>query len=71
VDSLKLVNYTRLENVHNVRKQIFVVYYAAVICTIIKGKEQIRVCVCRYDLEIMHIFQAHVCNYISTKKTKQ
>ena len=34
VDSLKLVNYTRIEDAHKVRKKIFVFYYSAVICTI-------------------------------------
>jgi len=50
VDSLKLLNYTRIENAHKVRKKmIFVLFYVAVICTITKGKEQIRACVSRYD----------------------
>jgi len=42
VDSLKLVNYPRIENAHKIRKKIFVFYYVAIICTITKGKEQIR-----------------------------
>jgi len=49
VDSLKLVNYTRIENPHKVRKKIFVFYYVAGIRTITKRKEQIRACVSRYD----------------------
>jgi len=40
VDSLKLVNYTRIENAHKVRKKIFVFYYVVVICTITKGKNR-------------------------------
>jgi len=47
VDSLKLVNYTRIENAHKVRKKIFV-FYVVVICTITKEKEQIRACVSHY-----------------------
>jgi len=31
--SLKLVNYTRIENAHKVRKKNFVFYCVAVICT--------------------------------------
>jgi len=49
VDSLKLVNYTRIENVHKVRKKTFAFYFVAVLCTITKGKEQIWACVSRYD----------------------
>jgi len=49
VDSLKLVNYTRIEDAHKVRKKIFVSYYVTVICTINKQKEQIRACVSDYD----------------------
>ena len=49
VDSLKLVNYTRIENPHNQRKKIFVFYYVAVVCAITKRKEQIRAFVSRYD----------------------
>jgi len=48
-DSLKLVNYTRIENAHKVRKKTFVFYYVTVTCTITKGKEQIWVCVSRWD----------------------
>ena len=44
-----LLNYTRIENAHEVRKKIFVFYYVAVIYTITKGKEKIRACVSRYD----------------------
>jgi len=40
VDSLKFVNYTRIENAHEERKKSFVSYYVAVICTITKGKER-------------------------------
>jgi len=36
VDSLKVVNYTTIEDAHKVRKKIFVSYYVAVICTITK-----------------------------------
>jgi len=39
VDSLKLVNYTRNENAHKVRKKNFIFYYVAVICKIAKCKE--------------------------------
>jgi len=46
---LKLVNYTKIENPHKVRKKIFAFYYVAVICTITKRKEQIRAYVSRYD----------------------
>jgi len=49
VDSLKLVNNTRIENVHTVSKKIFVSCHVAVKCKITKGKEQIRACVSRYD----------------------
>jgi len=42
VDRLKLVNYPRIDNAHKIRKKILVVCYVAVICTITKGKEQIR-----------------------------
>jgi len=42
VDSLKLVNYLRIENAHKVRKKIYAFCYVVVICTITKGKEQIR-----------------------------
>jgi len=49
VDSFELVNYTRIENGHKVRKKMFVFYYVAVICTITKRKEQTRACVSRYD----------------------
>jgi len=33
VDSLKLVNYTRIEYAHKAHKKIFVFYCVAVICT--------------------------------------
>ena len=33
VDTLKLGNYTRIENVHKVRKKTSVFYYVAVVCT--------------------------------------
>ena len=36
VDSLKLVNYTRIKNAHKARKKKFVFYYLADICTITK-----------------------------------
>jgi len=49
VDGLKLVNYTRIENAHEVRTKIFVFYYVAVICTITKYKEPIQSCVSHYD----------------------
>jgi len=49
VDSLKLVNYTRIEDAYKVRKKIFVSYYVAVICTTTKYKEQIWACVSDYD----------------------
>jgi len=49
VDNWKLVNYTRIENAHKVHQKIFIFYYVAVICTITKGKEQIRAWVSRYD----------------------
>jgi len=35
--------YTRIESAYKVRKKIFVFYYVAVICTITKEKEEIRV----------------------------
>jgi len=40
VDSFKLVEYTRIENAHKVRKKIFVFYYVAVMCTISKVKNR-------------------------------
>ena len=48
-DSLKLVNYTRIENAHKARKQIcfFIMWLLYVL--LLKGKEQIRACVSRYD----------------------
>ena len=50
VDSLTLAKlYTRIENVHEVCKNIFVFYYVAAICTITNGKEKMRACVSRYD----------------------
>jgi len=49
VASLRLANYTRIENGHKVRKQNLVFYYRAVLCTITKEKEQIRACVSCYD----------------------
>jgi len=49
VDSLKLVIYTRIENVHKTRKNFFIFYHVAVICTITKGKVQIQACVSRYN----------------------
>jgi len=39
-DSLKLLNYTRIENVQKVLKKIFVFYYVAVIRTIPKVKNR-------------------------------
>ena len=42
-----LLNYTRIENAHEVPKNIFVFYCVAVICAITKGKEKIRACVSR------------------------
>jgi len=44
-----LLNFTRIENPHKVRRIIFVFHYVAVICTITKREEQIRTCVSRYD----------------------
>jgi len=35
-----LLNYTRIENAHEVRKEIYVFYYMAVICTITKAKKR-------------------------------
>jgi len=49
VDSLKLVNYTRIENAHKIRKKTFVFDFVAVLCTITEGKEEIWACVSRYD----------------------
>jgi len=49
VDSLKLVNYTRIENAYEVRKNTFVFYCVTVICTITKGKKQTWACASRYD----------------------
>jgi len=46
---LNLLNYTRNENAHDVRKKTFVMNYVAVICTITKEKEKIQACVSRYD----------------------
>jgi len=40
VHNLKLVNYTKIENAHKVRKKIFL-NYVAVIYAITKGKDQI------------------------------
>ena len=37
-----LINYTRIENAHEVRKKIFVFYYVVVICTITEGKKRYR-----------------------------
>jgi len=34
-----LLNYTRIENEHEVRKKMFVFYYVSVICTITKRKK--------------------------------
>ena len=51
VDSLKLVNYTRIQDPHQVRKKIFVSHYVAVICTITKRKK-IRAYVIRYDQSV-------------------
>jgi len=42
--SLKLVNYTRIENVHEVRRKIFVFYCVAVVCTITKGRKDTGFC---------------------------
>jgi len=39
VDSLKLVNYTRIENAHKVRKKTFVFDFVVVLFTITKEKE--------------------------------
>jgi len=44
-----LLNYTVIENAHKVRKKIFVFYFATIICTITKGKEQRRAYLSRYD----------------------
>jgi len=49
IDSLKFVNYTRIEYARKLRKKIFVFYYVAVICTITKEKEQIMAFVSPYD----------------------
>jgi len=51
VGSLKLAElaYTRIENVHKVRKKTSVFIYVAVICTTAGVTEQIRVCVSHYD----------------------
>ena len=48
VDSLKLANYTIIENAHEVRKYIFVFYYVALFVQLLRG-EKIRACVSRYD----------------------
>ena len=45
----KLVNYTRIDIAHKVRKNFF---YVAVIYTITKGKDQIRASVSRYDQSV-------------------
>jgi len=34
VDSLKLVNCTRIENAHKIRKKTYIFYYVTVICTV-------------------------------------
>jgi len=49
VDSLKLVNYTRIDNAHKARKKTVVFDFVAVLCTITKGKQQIWASVSRYD----------------------
>jgi len=46
------MNYRRIEHAHEVRKNIFVFCYVAVIYTITKGKEKIRACVSRYDQSV-------------------
>jgi len=46
---LNMLNYTRTENAHELRKKIFVFYYVAGICTITKGDEKVWACVSRYD----------------------
>jgi len=50
-DSLKLAElaYTRIENVHKVRKKTSIFIYVAVICTTAGVTEQIRVYVSNYD----------------------
>jgi len=49
VGSLKLVNYTIIENACKERKKTYVFYHVTVIFTITKVKEQIGVCVSRAD----------------------
>jgi len=44
-----LLQCTRIENAHKLRKIIFDFYYVAVICTTSLGTEQIRACVSFYD----------------------
>ena len=76
VDSLKFVNYTIIENAHEVRKKIFV-FYVAVICATTGGRTDTGFCVPLWSirlncqlmtkLETNHILQAQVCNDISTK----
>ena len=46
-----LLNYTWIENAHEVCKNVFVFYYVAVICTITKRKK-IRAYVSRYDQSV-------------------
>ena len=44
-----LLNYTRIENAHKVRKKTFVFYYAIVTYTTTGKAEQLRVCLSRDD----------------------
>jgi len=76
-----LPNYTRIENAHEVRKNIFVFFYVAVVCTITKGKEKIRACVSRYDQTVWNANQwpsskqsthyKHRCATVLAQKTKR
>jgi len=68
------LNYTRIENAHEVRKKIFVFYYVAVIRTITKGRKDTGLCEPLWSirlkcqlmtkLETKHILQAQVCDCI-------
>ena len=76
-----LLNYTRIENAHEVRKKIFVFVMWLLYVQLIRGKKDTDLCkpLCSIllkcqlmtKLERKHLLQAQVCDCISTKKRNE
>jgi len=59
-----LLNHTRIERAHKVRKKTYVFYYVAVICTTTGGTELTRAYLSRYDQSAFNCAKDEARNYV-------